>query len=49
MILNVEALCVNGEFDKNDVEIQVKEKISDIFHTDGRDKVLNNIHVYNIQ
>lgn len=49
MILNIEALCVKGEFDKNDVETQVKEKISDIFHTNSRDKVLNNIHVYNIQ
>lgn len=49
MILNIEALSVNGEFDKNDIEIQVKEKVSDIFHTNGRDKVLNNIHVYNIQ
>lgn len=49
MILNIEALYVKGEFDKNDVETQVKEKISDIFHTNGRDKVLNNIHVYNIQ
>ena len=49
MILNIEALCVKGEFDKSDVETQVKEKVSDIFHTNGRDKVLNNIHVYNIQ
>jgi hypothetical protein len=49
MILNIEALSVKGEFDKNDVETQVKEKVSDIFHINGRDKVLNNIHVYNIQ
>ncbi len=49
MILNIEAACVNGEFDKDDVEAQVKEKVSDIFHTDSRDKVLNNICVYNIQ
>ena len=49
MIMNIEAMCVNGEFDKDDVEAQVKEKVSDIFHTNGRDKVLNNIHVYNIQ
>lgn len=49
MILNIEAMCVNGEFDKDDVEAQVKEKVSDIFHTDSRDKVLNNICVYNIQ
>lgn len=49
MIMNIEAMCVNGEFDKDDVEAQVKEKVSDIFHTNGRDKVLNNIHVYNTQ
>lgn len=49
MILNIETVCVNGEFDKDDVEVQVKEKVSDIFHTDSRDKVLNNICVYNIQ
>ena len=49
VILNIETVCVNGEFDKDDVEAQVKEKVSDIFHTDSRDKVLNNICVYNIQ
>ena len=49
MMLNIEALCTDGEFDKNDVETQVKEKVEDIFHTNGRDKVLNNICVYNIQ
>lgn len=49
MILNIEALSVKGEFDKDDVETQVKEKVSDIFHINGRDKVLNNIHVYNMQ
>ena len=49
MILNIEALSVNGEFDKNDIETQVKEKVSDIFHTNNQDKVLNNICIYNIQ
>lgn len=49
MILNIEALCVKGEFYKNDVETQVKEKVSDIFHTNNQDKVLNNICIYNIQ
>jgi hypothetical protein len=49
LIMDVEAACTKGDFDMDDVKVQVKEKVSDIFHTDNQDKVLNNICIYNIQ
>ena len=44
-MLSVLEMFVN----KQDAEIQVKDKITDIFHIDGKDKVLNNVCIYAIQ
>lgn len=38
-----------GTVDLNDLQEQVKEKVTDLLNIDGRDKVLNNICIYGIQ
>jgi hypothetical protein len=48
-MVNVDVECVKGEINKQDAATQVKEKVSDIFHIDGQDKVLNNVCIYAIQ
>ena len=47
LMLDVEADYLNGNY--QNLENQVEEKVKDIFHIDGRDKVLTNISIYNIQ
>lgn len=49
LMVNVETEPVGDKITKEDVEIQVREKVEDIFHIDGRDKVLTNVCIYNIQ
>lgn len=48
-ITNVEAKFNNGVVDKQDLQQQVTEKVTDILHIDCRDKVLNNVYIYTIQ
>lgn len=48
-ITNVEAKFNNGVVDESDLQQQVTEKVTDVLHIDGRDKVLNNICIYTIQ
>ena len=49
LMVNVETEPVGDEINKEDVEVQVREKVEDIFQIDGRDKVLTNVCIYNIQ
>jgi hypothetical protein len=49
LMVNVDVECVKDEINRQDAAIQVKEKVSDIFHIDGQDKVLNNVCIYAIQ
>ena len=49
LITTVEAKHNDNSVDLEDLEIQVKEKMSDLFDIDGRDKVLNNVCIYAIQ
>lgn len=42
-------LIVNVECTEKDIEQEVKEKVTDLFHLDGQDKVLNNVCIYNVQ
>ena len=49
LIVNVDVECVKDEINRQDAATQVKEKVSDIFHIDGQDKVLNNVCIYAIQ
>lgn len=48
-ITSVEAKFTDGKVDLDDLKQQVTEKVSDILHIDGRDKVLNNVCIYTIQ
>lgn len=48
-ITNVEAKFNNGVVDEQDLQQQVTEKVTDVLHIDGRDKVLNGICIYSIQ
>lgn len=38
-----------GIIDHDDLQEQVKERVTDLLNIDGRDKVLNNICIYGIQ
>lgn len=49
LIIDIETEPVGDTISKKDVEVHVQEKVTDIFHIDGRDKVLTNISIYNIQ
>ena len=49
LMVNVETEPVGDKITKEDVEVQVREKVEDIFQIDGRDKVLTNVCIYNIQ
>lgn len=49
LMVNVDVECVKDEINIQDAAIQVKEKVSDIFHIDDQDKVLNNVCIYAIQ
>lgn len=39
----------SGIIDHDDLQEQVKERVTDLLNIDGRDKVLNNICIYGIQ
>jgi hypothetical protein len=45
----VETKFKGDTVDLEDLEQQVKERVSDLFDIDGRDKVLNNVCIYAIQ
>ena len=49
LMVNINVECFGDVVNKQDAEIQVKDKITDIFHIDGKDKVLNNVCIYAIQ
>lgn len=40
---------INLDCSEKDIYKEIEEKVIDIFHIDNQDKILNNIHVYNIQ
>lgn len=40
---------INLECSEKDIYKEIEEKVIDVFHIDNQDKILNNIHVYNIQ
>lgn len=49
LIINLEVEHLKDKITKEDFKNQLIEKLTDIFHIDGKDKVLNNIFVYNVQ
>ena len=49
LMTTVEVLHDIDSVDFKDLEEQVKERVSDIFNIDGRDKILNNVCIYAIQ
>ena len=48
-LMEVETKFKGNTVDLEDLEQQVKERVSDLFDIDGRDKVLNNVCIYAIQ
>lgn len=49
LIVNLEVEHLKDKINKEDFKNQLIEKLTDIFHIDGQDKVLNNVFVYNVQ
>lgn len=49
LMTKVETKFKGNTVDLEDLEQQVKERVSDLFDIDGRDKVLNNVCIYAIQ
>jgi hypothetical protein len=49
LITNVDVNHDEENIDQEDLQIQLTEKVMDLFHIDGKDKVLNNICIYNIK
>ena len=49
LITNVDVKQDEENIDQKDLQMQLTEKVIDLFHIDGKDKVLNNICIYNIK
>ena len=49
LIVNVESEITDGVVNQQSLELELYDKLKDIFHIDGTDKVLNDICIYNIQ
>jgi hypothetical protein len=49
LITNVDVKQDEENIDQKDLQTQLTEKVTDLFHIDGKDKVLNNICIYNIK
>lgn len=49
LITNVEVCVEDGIVNQEHLQEQLTEKVVDLFHIDDKDKVLNNICIYNIQ
>lgn len=49
LIVNVEAELKDGVVNQRNLELELYDKLKDIFHIDGTDKVLNDICIYSIQ
>lgn len=49
LITNVDVCIENGIINQEHLQEQLTEKVIDLFYIDDKDKVLNNICIYNIQ
>lgn len=49
LITNVDVCIEDGIVNQEHLQEQLTEKVIDLFHIDNKDKVLNNICIYNIQ
>jgi hypothetical protein len=49
LITNVDVKHDEENIDQKDLQTQLTEKVTDLFHIDGKDKILNNICIYNIK
>lgn len=49
LITNVDVKQDEENIDQKDLQTQLTEKVTDLFHIDGKDKILNNICIYNIK